>query len=268
VLFLETQFATYWANLLRFDLGNSMVHKVPVMTLVLERLKYSLTLALSSLVLAYLVSIPVGIASAKFHGSWGERGTGLVLFALYSLPSFYVATLVIKYLAEGQPGSLEIIPPDRFESMEAWRLPSWTWLKDIAWHVLAPIFCMTYASFAALSRMAKTGVLHVIRSDYVRTARAKGLGEFIVVVKHATRNGIIPIITILGTTLPVIVGGSFIIEYIFSIPGFGLLTIQSIHARDFNVIVGVELIIAVLTMIGILISDFLYAVADPRISLS
>lgn len=268
VLFLETQFATYWSNLLRFDLGNSMVHKVPVMTLVLERLKYSLTLALLSLVLAYLISVPIGIASAKFHRSWGERAAGLLLFALYSLPSFYVATLAVHYLAEGQPNSIEIIPPDRFESMEAWRLPSWEWLKDIAWHILAPVFCMTYASFAALSRFAKTGVLHVIRSDYVRTARAKGVGEFMVVVKHATRNGIIPIITLLGTTLPVIVGGSFIIEWIFSIPGFGLLTLQSIGARDFNVIVGVQLIIAVLTMIGILISDLLYAVADPRISLS
>ncbi|MCK6459808.1 MAG: ABC transporter permease, partial [Planctomycetes bacterium] len=268
VLFLETQFATYWGNLLRFDFGNSLVHKVPVMTLVLERLKYSLTLALSSLLLAYLVSVPIGIASAKFHGSWGERGVGLVLFALYSLPSFYVATLAVQHLAEGQPYSIEIIPPDRFESMEAWRLPSWEWLKDIAWHILAPIFCMTYGSFAALSRYAKGGVLHVIRSDYVRTARAKGLGEFTVTVKHAARNGIIPIITLLGTTLPVIVGGSFVIEWIFSIPGFGLLTIQSIGARDFNVIVGVQLIVAILTMIGILVSDLLYAIADPRISLS
>ncbi len=268
VLLLETQFATYWGNLLRFDFGNSLVHKVPVMTLVFERLKYSLTLALSSLVLAYLISVPLGITSAKIHGSRTERGISFVLFALYSLPSFYVATLAVRYLAEGQPGSLGIIPPDRFESLEAWSLPSWEWVKDIAWHVLAPIFCMTYASFAALSRYAKTGVLHVIRSDYVRTARAKGVGEFAVTVKHAARNGIIPIITLLGTTLPVIVGGSFVIEWIFSIPGFGLLTIESIGARDYNVIVGVDLIVAVLTMLGILLSDLLYAVVDPRISFS
>jgi peptide/nickel transport system permease protein len=127
---------------------------------------------------------------------------------------------------------------------------------------------MTYGTFAALSRYAKTGILHVIRSDYVRTARAKGLGEFIVTVKHATRNGIIPLVTLLGTTLPVIVSGNFIIEVIFSIPGFGQLTLQAIYERDYSVIVGVDLVIAVLTMLGILLSDLLYAVVDPRISYS
>ena len=127
---------------------------------------------------------------------------------------------------------------------------------------------MTYVSLAALSRYTKTGLLHIIRSDFVRTARAKGLGEFTVTVKHAARNGIIPVVTLLGTTLPVIVGGNFIIEWIFSIPGFGLLTINSINARDYNVIIGVELVVAVLTMIGILLSDLLYAVVDPRISYS
>ena len=268
VLLLETQFATYWGNLLRFDLGNSITHKVPVMTLVFERLKYSLTLALLSVVLAYLISVPLGILSARIHGSMAERASGLLVFALYSLPSFYVATLAVRYLAEGQPGSVGIIPSDRFESLDAWQLPSWEWLKDIGWHILAPIFCMTYGSFAALSRYTKSGVLHVIRSDYVRTARAKGVGEFLVTVKHAARNGIIPVITTLGTTLPVIVGGNFIIEWIFSIPGFGLLTVKAIFDRDYNVIVGVELIVAVLTMLGILLSDLLYVVVDPRISYS
>jgi peptide/nickel transport system permease protein len=268
VLFLETQFATYWRNLLRFDLGQSMTHKVPVMTLVMERIKYSLTLALSSLILAYLIAVPAGILSAKIHGSLGERALGFVFFALYSLPSFYVATLMIKHLAQDQPGSLQIIPAARFEDLNAWRLPSWQWLKDIGWHVVGPIACMTYGTFAALSRYAKTGILHVIRSDYVRTARAKGLGEFIVTVKHAARNGIIPLVTLLGTTLPVIVSGNFIIEVIFSIPGFGQLTLQAIYERDYSVIIGVDLVIAVLTMLGILLSDLLYAVVDPRISYS
>jgi len=268
VLFLETQFATYWGNLLRFDLGQSMVHKVPVITLIMERLKYSLTLALSSLILAYLIAVPAGILSAKIHGTIGERALGFVFFALYSLPSFYVATLVIRYLAQDQPGSLEIIPAARFEDLNAWKLPSWQWLKDIGWHVVGPIACMTYGTFAALSRYAKSGLLHVIRSDYVRTARAKGLGEFMVTVKHAARNGIIPLVTLLGTTLPVIVSGNFIIEVIFSIPGFGQLTLQSIYERDYAVVVGVDLVIAVLTMLGILLSDLLYAVVDPRISFS
>jgi peptide/nickel transport system permease protein len=268
VLFLETQFARYWSNLVRLDLGNSTAHKVPVIDLILDRLKYSLTLALSSLILAYLISIPIGIASAKWHNRPGERATSLVLFALYSLPSFYVATLMVKYLAVGQPGSLEIIPDGRFEDMDAWRLPTWEWIKNIMWHVAAPIACMTYASFAALSRYAKTGVLNVIRSDYVRTARAKGVKEHVVIIKHAARNGLIPIVTLLGTTLPIIVSGSFIIEVIFSIPGFGQLAVSAIFGRDYNVVVGIQLVVAVLTMLGLLLSDLLYAVVDPRISLS
>ncbi len=121
---------------------------------------------------------------------------------------------------------------------------------------------------SGLSRYAKTGLLDVIRSDYVRTARAKGLSEFWVIGKHATRNGIIPIITLLGTTLPVLVGGSVIIETIFGIPGFGRLTVESIFNRDYNVIIGIQLVVGVLVMLGILLSDILYAIVDPRISYS
>jgi len=268
VLLLETRFATYWGNLLRFDLGESLKHKVPVTTLIFERLKVSITIAVTALLLAYIISVPLGILSAKIHGSIPERAMALFVFALYSLPSFYVATLAIHYLAVGQPQSLEWIPSSRFESLDAWKLPTLEWIGDIAWHVVAPIGCLTYASLAALSRYAKVGVLNVIRSDYVRTARAKGLSEFTVIVKHAARNGLIPIITLLGTTLPRIIGGSFIIEVIFGIPGFGLLMLQSIFDRDYNVIVGNSLIVAVLTMLGILLSDLLYAIVDPRISYS
>jgi len=268
VMLLETQFANYWGKLLRFDLGYSSVHKRPVIELILERLKYSLTLAGSSLVLSFLISVPLGLASARWHGSIGEKGIAVVVFILYSLPSFFVATLMIRYLARGQPGSAEVIPVAGFQAENAWELMTFDRLRDIVWHVAAPIFCMTYASLAALSRYAKTGLLNVIRSDYVRTARAKGLSDFVVTYKHAARNGIIPVITLLGTTLPVVVGGSFVIEFIFKIPGFGLLMVESVYNNDYNVIVGNTLIVAVLTMIGILLSDLLYAIADPRISFS
>ncbi|MGE3166096.1 MAG: ABC transporter permease subunit [Planctomycetota bacterium] len=268
VLFLETRFAQYWGNLLRLDLGYSTQYKMPVVTLILEKLKYSLTLSVTSLLLAYLVAVPLGMLSARIHGSWAERALSLFVFGLYSLPSFFVATLLVRYLAKGQPGSFEWIPDGGFADINAWRLSTTAYVKDVAWHVVAPIICMTYGSFAALSRYAKSGLMNVLRSDYVRTARAKGLSEFTVTVKHAGRNGIIPVITLLGTTLPTIVGGAFIIEWIFSIPGFGLLTVNSIFQRDLNVIIGITLLVAVLTMIGILLSDLLYAVVDPRISFS
>lgn len=268
VLFLETRFARYWGNLLRFDLGYSTQYKMPVTSLILEKLKYSLTLSLSSLLLAYLISVPLGMFSARVHGSWFERSLSLFIFALYSLPSFFVATLLVRFLAKGQPGSLEWIPDGGFANIDAWRYSTLGYVRDVSWHVIAPIVCMTYGSFAALSRYAKSGLMNVMRSDYVRTARAKGLNEFMVTAKHAGRNGIIPVITLIGTTLPVVIGGAFIIEFIFSIPGFGLLTVNSIFQRDLNVIIGITLLVAVLTMIGILLSDLLYAVVDPRISLS
>jgi peptide/nickel transport system permease protein len=139
--------------------------------------------------------------------------------------------------------------------------------KDILWHIALPLFCMTYGGLSGLSRYSRAGMLDQIRSDYVRTARAKGVTEFKVISRHVVRNGILPIITLLGTSLPVIIGGSVAIEYIFSINGMGLLMINSIMAKDFNVIMGVQLMVGVLTMIGILISDITYAVLDPRISL-
>ncbi len=267
VLLLETRFAKYWGNLLQFDLGYSSKHKEKVLTLILTKLRYSLTLALGSLILAYLIAVPLGLFSAKTHGQPVERGLSVLVFVLYSLPSFFVATLVVKFLSEGQPGSWEWIPTDGFESQDAWKLTTWGRVKDTLWHVAAPMFCMTYGSLAALSRYAKTGLMNVIRSDYVRTARAKGLSEFWVTYKHAARPGIIPVITLLGGTLPIVVSGSIIVEFIFRIPGFGLLMVEAAKDNDYNVIVGVTLVTAVLVMIGILLSDILYAVADPRISL-
>jgi peptide/nickel transport system permease protein len=262
----DTQFAKYWGNLLRLDLGDSHVHRIPVFQLIVSRLPISITLSVTSLALAYLISVPLGVWAAVRHRTVREQGVATLLFMLYSLPSFFVATLLLRYLGIGRP--FAIIPVAGFESRDTFGMTTAEHILDVARHTVAPIFCMTYASFAALSRYAKSGVLNVIRSDYIRTARAKGLGEAAVVLKHAVRNGIIPIITLLGTTLPAIVGGSIIVESVFSIPGIGWLTIESIQQRDYNVVIGLSLIVAVLTMIGILVSDLLYAVIDPRISYS
>jgi len=260
----DTQFAKYWWNLLHFDLGDSHVHREPVMRLIFERIPISLTLSFTSLILAFGLSVPLGIWGATRHRKPDEQAVSTVLFMLYSLPEFFVASLLLAYLGIGQP--FKWIPVAGFESSDTFSLTTWAHVKDIAWHVVAPIWCMTYASLAGLSRYAKSGVLNQIRSDYVRTARSKGLPEWSVIVKHTVRNGIIPIVTLLGTTLPVIVGGSIIVESVFTIPGIGHLIWDSILQRDYNVVIGEALIVAVLTMIGILISDILYAVVDPRIS--
>ena len=131
-----------------------------------------------------------------------------------------------------------------------------------------PLVCLTYISLASLSRYARTGLLDVIHSDYIKTARAKGLNEWVVILKHAVRNGLIPILTLLGSILPTVVSGSVIIEVIFNLPGIGLEGYQAVLNRDYNMVMGIQLISAVLTLIGLLISDILYAVVDPRITYS
>jgi peptide/nickel transport system permease protein len=259
----DTKFAKYWANLAKGDLGISNVHREPVLDLIISRLPISITLSVTSLLLAYLISIPLGVWSAVRHGTHLERGSSTALFMLYSLPSFFVASLLLRYLGIGRP--FRWIPVQGFESPDTFHMTTTQHVLDVLHHVLAPIFCLTYASFAALSRYAKSGLLNVIRSDYVRTARAKGVAESKVILKHALRNGIIPIVTLLGSTLPVIVGGSIVIESVFSIPGIGYLLWDSILQRDYNVVIGESVIVAVLTMVGILISDLTYAVVDPRI---
>ena len=265
IFFTDTRFFKYWASLIRFDFGVSHIDKKPVMEKILSKLQYSLCLSVPAVIFAYIISVPLGVFSAVKQNSKFDRVCAVILFMLYSLPSFFVATVLLYFFSQGGD-FLKIFPTGGFQSPSVDSMTTWEKTKDIIWHIVLPLICMTYGSFASLSRYARTGMLDVIRSDYVRTARAKGLSEFVVVVKHAMRNGMIPIITLLGTLLPVIIGGSVIIEYIFGIPGMGQLSITSIYNRDYNMIMGIQLISAILVLIGILLSDLLYALVDPRIS--
>ena len=261
----DTQFGTYWARLLSGSLGTSHIFKQPVGGLVLERMKVSLALNLTALLIAYFLAVPIGIFGAVKRGSWIDRTSAIVLFALYSLPNFFVGTLLIQYFASGE--FKQWFPSAGFESEDTLGMSTFSHFKDVLWHITLPLICLVYPGLATLSRYARSGMLDVIRSDYVRTARAKGLSGFVVVAKHVVRNGILPIITLLGTSLPVLIGGSVAIEYIFNINGMGLLMINSIFQKDFNVVMGVQLMAGFLVMVGILISDVTYALLDPRISL-
>ena len=263
-VFLDTRFAKYWGNLARLDLGTSIRYRRPVLDVIGDHWRYSIYLSLMSLFLAYLISVPIGILAAVKQNTFADRGIGIFLFVLYSLPSFFVATLAQSYLTRAN--GLDIFPVSGFQSVDPLQVTTWDWMLNILWHMVLPVFCLTYTALAVLSRYARSGLLDVIRSDYIRTARAKGLSEWVVILKHAVRNGMIPILTLLGTTLPVLIGGSIIIEFIFVIDGMGRLMIQSILFRDYNVIMGILLISSILTLIGILLSDISYALVDPRIS--
>jgi peptide/nickel transport system permease protein len=188
----------------------------------------------------------------------------IFLFILYSLPNFWVATLLIMFLGGGD--FLDWFPVYGITSANMEGQPLLTRLFDHFWHLILPVFCLTYGGFAALSRYQRASMLEVIRQDYIRTARAKGLPEKLVVFKHAMRNSLIPIITLMGFLLPGMFGGSVIIENIFSIPGMGQLGFEAVLSRDYPTIMAIATISAFLTLFGILVSDLLYVWADPRIS--
>ena len=262
ILFFDTRFSKYWYNLLRLDFGISHLDKRPVLETVFSKLKYSITLAVSSVFLIYLVSLPLGIWSAVRQNTFADRVVTTILFMLYSLPSFFTAVILLNLFSVEWP----IFPNIGFESMQADQMTTLQYIKDVMWHVTLPIVCMSYGGLAALSRYARSGLLDVIRADYIRTARAKGLPEGVVIIKHAARNGMIPILTLMATLLPALIGGSVIIEVIFGIPGMGSYIFESITLRDYNAVMAVLLMSSTLTLIGMLLSDLSYALVDPRIT--
>lgn len=263
--FLDTRFAAYWYKLLHLDLGMSVVNHEPVLPQLLGRIKYSISLSLLSILLAYTLAVPLGVYSAVRPGSTTDTISTVGLFVLYSLPTFFTGTVLLKLLSQGTP--LEIFPTGGFYNSDDPPQTTLGQALDILWHIAMPVATSTSVALAALSRYARTGVIDVIRADYIRTARAKGLSEPVVIIKHAVRNGMIPILTLLGGLLPVLVSGSVVIEVVFNIPGMGTFLIDAINQRDYNVVMAVLLASSLLTQVGILISDLSYALVDPRISL-
>jgi peptide/nickel transport system permease protein len=262
MLFTETRFFNFWRNLAQLDLGTSFTHRRKVRDLIVERIDKSLTLALGSLLLAYLISIPLGIVSAVTHRSWSDVGLTVVLFGLYSFPPTFLGVLLVIFLGI----DLKWFPVSAFHGADHESLTALGKLKDVAWHVTLPMVTLVAGYLAYYSRYMKAGLIEVIREDYVRTARAKGLSEFVVVVKHATRNSLIPIITLLGASLPVVIGGSVVVEFIYEIDGMGKLAYEAVIKKDYAVIMGINILVACLTVVGVFLADLAYAVVDPRIS--
>lgn len=258
------RYALWLRNLAVLDFGNSIKDGKPVWDKIAERIPVSLQISFISLILAYLISIPIGVFSSVKENTWTDKFLTVGLFTLYSLPNFWVATLLMMFLCGGEFWSLFPIAGLNTRGAEEWTL--WAWLLDRIWHLVLPIFCMTYGSLAYLSRFAKSGMLEVIRQDYITTARAKGLSEKTVIFKHAFRNSLIPIVTLAALLIPAMLGGSVIIETIFGLPGMGQLSFEAIQSRDYPLIMGITTCAAVLTLLGLLVSDILYVLIDPRIS--
>jgi len=259
-------------RLVTFDLGTRWQDGRPIAQVVGEALPITLMLSGISLVIAYSLAIPLGVFSAARRGTRRDTTMTVLLFVLYSLPSFWVGTMLIVYLSSGQ-----FLNCPWTHSRGCFPLQGWHTFRgfepmrpldkavDVIWHITLPIVTLTYASLASLSRYMRMGMLETLRQDYIRTARAKGLSESRVSYVHALRNALIPIVTLLGLTLPSLIGGSVIVEQIFGIRGMGFVALEAIRLPDYPLVITIVAFTGLLTMVGVLVSDLLYAVVDPRI---
>jgi len=264
---LHVQYGRWMGNLLRGDLGRTFFGERDVWDELRPRLAVTISLEAAAFLLIFAIALPLGIVSAWKPDSWIDRVSSFGMFVLYSLPSFWVAIMLILLFGNRESPFLGLHFPvaglrdDRLLDPTAWQV-----VKDVVWHAFLPVVCLSYGSLAAVSRYMRTGMLEVIRQDYVRTARAKGLPESRVILKHALRNGLFPIVTLAAAMLPIIVGGSIIIETIFSIPGMGAYTIEAIRLREYHVLMTIFLLTGVMELVAILLADLAYAVLDPRVS--
>jgi peptide/nickel transport system permease protein len=261
------QYLIWTGNTLKLDFGTSFQDNRPVIDKILERVPVTVSMSFLSIFIAYLIAIPLGIYSATHPGSLGDKISTFFMFGLYSLPVFWIGTLAINFFSN--PEYFALFPSGGVRSLNY--SEDWSFGRkfyDYASHFALPMIVLTYGSFAFISRQMRSSMLEVIRQDYIRTARAKGLNEKTVILKHGVRNSLIPIITLVAGILPGLIGGAVIIENIFSIPGLGQLSYTALLARDYPVIMAVFTISAILTLVGILISDILYSIADPRIAYS
>lgn len=260
---IYVQYGKWMARLITLDFGESYTDHQPVLEKIKKALPITLLLNVLTIFIIYIIAIPVGIATALKPQSWFDYGTAVVLFVLYSLPSFWVAAVLMTYLAGGD--YLNFFPIMGISSFGAEQLPWYQYIGNVCWHLVLPVVCLTYGGFSFLARFARSNMLEVIHQDFIRTARAKGLSEWKVIIRHGFRNSLVPLVSLMGTLLPALLGGSVIIEQIFSIAGMGRLGFQSVLARDYPTIMAITAIEAVLTLLGMLLSDLLYAVVDPRI---
>jgi peptide/nickel transport system permease protein len=261
---LYVQYGRWLRRMLTFDFGESLEDHQPIIDKLKDRIPVSMLLSGLSLFFAYLIAIPLGIYSSTHSGSIGDRVITVALFALYSLPNFWIATMAIVYLGGGD--FWNVFPVFGLHSVGAADWPLVERLKDYVWHLILPVGCMTYYTFAALSRYMRASMLETVRQDFIQTARAKGLSERVVVYRHALRNSLIPIVTLMADLLPALIGGSIVIELLFSIPGMGQLSYHAVLHRDYPLIMAIFTVSAVMTLIGILLADLLYTVVDPRIT--
>ena len=262
---LHTQYLLWLKRLVVLDLGNSFsTDGRPVLDKIIERIPITILINALSMFLIILIAIPIGVISASYQNSFFDKFTTVFVFIGFAVPTFWLALLLMIFFGV----KLGWLPISGLKSLNYEYLPDVGMIMDRVKHLILPIFVSAFGGLAGLSRYTRANMLEIIRQDYIMTARSKGLAERVVIFKHALRNALLPVITILGLSVPGLIGGSVIFETIFAIPGMGQLFYMSVMARDYPVIMGILVIGAVLTLMGNLIADISYALADPRIKIA
>jgi peptide/nickel transport system permease protein len=259
---LMVQYGKWLGRLVRFDFGDSFSQdRRPVTEKIAERLPVTILINVLSIGLILVVAVPIGILSAVRRNSHFDRLTTVFVFIGFATPSFWLALLLMDVLGV----RYGLFPIVGLKSL-GYDYLSWPGqILDILHHLVLPVFVSAFGGLAGFSRYMRANMLEVIRQDYILTARAKGLTEKAVIWKHALRNALLPVITLLGLSVPGLIGGSVIFETIFAIPGMGKLFYDGVMMRDYPLIMGILVIGAVLTLVGNLLADLGYALADPRI---
>ena len=263
---LMTRYVIWLKNLSTLDFGDSFKYEEPVTKVIVSKFPVSLMFGVVSFVLVYLICIPLGVVKAIKNGSQFDRITSLLLFLAYSVPSLMLGILLLVFFAGAS--YFDWFPIGGVYSDNYGDLGVLGKMGDRLHHAVLPLICYMIGSFTFLTMLMKNSMLDVIKLDYVRTAKAKGLGDKVVYMKHALRNALIPIVTGMSGILSVFFSGSIIIETIFNLDGMGLLTFQAVSSRDYNVLMGLIFFQSLLFLIGRLFTDILYVVVDPRIDFS
>lgn len=235
------QYIKWLWNAVRLDFGRSYITGQPVITEIIERLPNTMILMISSFVLTLLITIPAGVISAVKKGSWFDNLFTVFSFAGMAIPSFWLGLMLMLIFSV----KLHILPATG--------------------NIILPLITMTIGNLAGLTRYQRSSMLEVLNQDFIRTARAKGLSERVVIFKHALKNALIPVITIIGLSLPDLFSGAFIIETIFAWPGMGRLGVQAVFSRNYPDVMGIVVLTSVLIVLGSLLADIGYAMVDPRI---
>jgi peptide/nickel transport system permease protein len=254
------QLAIYLGRVAGGDLGTSIYYNKAVFSLILDRIPATVLLVLTALVIALVVGTTLGVLAARYPGGWFAACVNLVSLFGFSAPVFWSGLMLLLLLASAIP----ILPPGGFYDVVA-GAQGLAKALDIAHHLVLPATTLALIFLALYSRLARASMLEVLGSDYVRTARAKGVPERVVVVKHALRNALLPVVTVAGLQFSAMLAGAVLVETVFTWPGLGQLAFESILRRDNQLILGILLLSAVLVTLGNLITDILYRIVDPRI---